>query len=474
MADDESTNQGTRKRWASEISPECPYLDTIERSLLDFDLERACSVTLNTSNVYACLVCGKYFRGRGPQTPAYIHAVEESHYVYVHLDKGSFHCLPGDYVIQDSSLMDIQAALHPLFSKEQVQQIDHMEPSRDLFGRKYLPGFVGLSNLNKTDGINCVIQALAHVPPLRNYFLLDHSESSSNSNSNNKLAFQVTRSFAQVVRKLWSRNRFKSTVDPHDLIHVISVASKKRFGVGKQCEAGELMTWLLHQLHVGTGGTQKQNSSIIYKTFQGKLQVTTKEKKRQVVIPEQPIEEFESDTDDDAAQDNDSRLQKEAALPEYVLEESVTDASFLQLTLDLPDKPLFRDEDGGLVIPQEPLAAVLKKFDGISFSDAITKSGTSQRKQYRLLQLPNYLILCLARFKTNSYTRVKNPTIVAFPVKNLDLGEYVKTNKQHEAIPTKEQVEKMSVRVGNRRVYMFVARTIRLTLFAILPSPSIS
>lgn len=29
---------------------------------LDFDFEKCCSVTLSGHNVYACLVCGKYFQ----------------------------------------------------------------------------------------------------------------------------------------------------------------------------------------------------------------------------------------------------------------------------------------------------------------------------------------------------------------------------------------------------------------------------
>ena len=33
------------------------------RSLLDFDFEKLCTVSLSHLNVYACLVCGKYFQG---------------------------------------------------------------------------------------------------------------------------------------------------------------------------------------------------------------------------------------------------------------------------------------------------------------------------------------------------------------------------------------------------------------------------
>ena len=43
----------------------CPYLGTIKRHLLDFDFEKLCSISLSNKNIYACLVCGKYFQGKG-------------------------------------------------------------------------------------------------------------------------------------------------------------------------------------------------------------------------------------------------------------------------------------------------------------------------------------------------------------------------------------------------------------------------
>jgi hypothetical protein len=47
----------------------CPYLDTVDRQHLDFDMEKVCSVTLSNMNIYACLVCGHFFQGRGQSTP---------------------------------------------------------------------------------------------------------------------------------------------------------------------------------------------------------------------------------------------------------------------------------------------------------------------------------------------------------------------------------------------------------------------
>ena len=73
----------------------CPFLDTINRKRLDFDLAKECSVTLTKKNIYCCLVCGKYFAGRGKRTHAYTHSVEKSHHVYVNLKTGKFFCLPG-------------------------------------------------------------------------------------------------------------------------------------------------------------------------------------------------------------------------------------------------------------------------------------------------------------------------------------------------------------------------------------------
>lgn len=50
-------------RKVDERSHQCPYLDTINRGVLDFDFEKLCSISLSKINCYACLVCGKYFKG---------------------------------------------------------------------------------------------------------------------------------------------------------------------------------------------------------------------------------------------------------------------------------------------------------------------------------------------------------------------------------------------------------------------------
>jgi U4/U6.U5 tri-snRNP-associated protein 2 len=200
----------------------------------------------------------------------------------------------------------------------------------------------------------------------------------------------------------------------------------------------------LHQLHLGTGGGKKAGSSIVHKIFQGQVRVTTRQAPRKV--PES-VKQDDEENDDRVGSGEEEEKNEEALEDEEVpeIEETTADSQFLQLTLDIPEKPLFRDEDGGLVIPQEPLSSVLKKFDGISFFDAVSRSGNVQRKKYQLLKLPDYLILHLARFKTNRYSREKNPAIVMFPVKNLDLSDYVFPPDGKQVPPTEEQVRSMSV-----------------------------
>ena len=437
----ENENASRKRKAEEDSSHACPYLDTINRSVLDFDFEPSCSVSLESGHhVYGCLVCGKFFRGRGKQTPAYTHSVDESHFVYVHLWKGTFHCLPDDYEIHDASLADISAALHPTFTKEEITKLDsNTGLARDLFGRRYLPGFVGLNNLNKTDCVNATVQALAHVKPLRDYFLSHtHFQVTIPSRKKGKPPYPMSplvQAFGELVRKMWSDKRFKSHVDPHMLIQAISVASNKRFRVGHRAEAGEFMAWMLNQLHTGLGGTRKPGSSIIHDIFQGRVQVTTRQQR--IISKDDAQEE-----DDRGGSDEENETEeKEDESQINTVEETTVDTHFLQLTLDIPEKPLFRDDEGGLVIPQEPLVSVLRKFDGVTFSDALGRNGVPQRKQYQLLELPKYLVLHLARFKSNRYSKEKNPTIVAFPVKNLDLGRYVLPSNGKKTVPTRGRSE---------------------------------
>ena len=117
------------------------YLDTVDRSVLDFDFEKLCSVTLSNINVYACLVCGKYYQGRGPKSHAYFHALEVGHHVYVNMQTKKVYVLPEGYEVKSKSLEDIKFVVDPKLSKEEVSKIDkEAKDAWDINGKKYRPG----------------------------------------------------------------------------------------------------------------------------------------------------------------------------------------------------------------------------------------------------------------------------------------------------------------------------------------------
>lgn len=53
----------------------------------------------------------------------------------------------------------------------------------------------------------------------------------------------------------------------------------------------------------------------------------------------------------------------------------------------------------------------------------------SVTKRFKIVKLPKYLFLHIKRFSRNNFFKEKNSTIVNFPIKNLDLSEYVGESK---------------------------------------------
>lgn len=371
------------------------YLDTIARSRLDFDFEKLCSITLSNINVYACLVCGKYFSGRGAKTPAYFHALEEGHHVYINMETKKVYVLPEGYEVKNKSLDDIKVVVDPRFTLEEVKAMDREpKPQWDLLGRKYIPGFVGLNNIKANDYLNVVVQALAHVTPLRNFLMLEDLSSRP----------ELVKRFSVLVRKMWNPKAFKKHVSPHELIQNISLQSGKKFSLTEQADPVDFLSWFLNNLHLALGGSKtKPKSSIIQKIFQGALKVESQEISARADAGDRL--RFE----DTAIKSQQSR--------------------YMILTLDLPAAPLFQDDVEKNIIPQVPLTTVLQKYNGI-----VAQERMNTRVRYRLLHpLPPYLIMHVKRFQPNKFLQSqRNPTIVTFNPRSLDMGPYVEPDpKQH-------------------------------------------
>ncbi|RFU73533.1 mrna-splicing ubp10 [Trichoderma arundinaceum] len=368
------------------------YLDTIDRNVLDFDFEKLCSVSLSNINVYACLVCGKYFQGRGVKSHAYFHSLDEDHHVFINLETQKVYVLPDGYEVKSRSLEDIKYVSDPRYTKNEVIQLDRRvnHTSWTLDGKEYTPGFVGMNNIKENDYLNVIVQALSHVSPLRNYLLLEDFSKKS----------ELVKRCSILFRKIWNPRAFKSHVSPHELLQEIALLSNKRFTLTNQSDPVEFLSWFLNNLHLGLGGSKtKPGSSMIQRTFQGKLKVES-----QAIT---------------ARADAGDRLRFEEAA-----EVKVDIVRFLFLTLDLPSAPLFQDELEKNIIPQVPLSTILSKYDGKR-----AQEHHAQRKRYRLLHpLPSYLILHVKRFSQNKFVSERNPTIVTFDARNLDVSPYVEPN----------------------------------------------
>ncbi|KAF2710558.1 cysteine proteinase [Pleomassaria siparia CBS 279.74] len=388
--DDEAAIAVPRRQVAPEEGYTDLYLDTIDRKVLDFDFEKLCSVTLSNINVYACLVCGKYYQGRGPKSQAYFHALEEGHHVYVNMETKKVYVLPEGYEVLSKSLDDIKFVVDPRMSKEEVARLDR-EPkvSWDLLNKEYIPGFVGMNNIKANDYFNVVVQALAHVVPLRNYFMLEDLTARP----------QLAQRFSTLVRKIWNPRAFKSHVSPHELLQEIALRSSKRFSLTNQSDPVDFLSWFLNHLHLAVGGSKtKPNSSIVQKVFQGTLKIESQEIT--------------------ARADAGDRLRFEDAAVKTEI------SKFLVLTLDLPNAPLFQDALERNAIPQVPLTAILNKYNGM-----LPQEKMRDRVRYRLLHpLPPYLMFHIKRFSKNKFVSERNPTIVTFPVRSLDMAPYVEPN----------------------------------------------
>jgi U4/U6.U5 tri-snRNP-associated protein 2 len=255
-----------------------------------------------------------------------------------------------------------------------------------------------MNNIKANDYLNVVVQVLAHVTPIRNFFLLHQFLIPGSP--------QLSLRFSTLVRKLWNPKAFKSHVSPHELLQEIALRSSKRFTLTQQSDPVEFLSWFLNNLHLSLGGSKKTSStptSVIQQAFQGNLRI------------ESQAISAHSDT-------TNSRL--------VFTESSQTNTQvtpFLILTLDLPPTPLFQSTNRESIIPQVPLTSLLTKYNGITASEKL-----AHRVRHRLLHpLPPYLFFHIKRFSRNKFVAERNPTIVTFPSpRSLDMSPYVEPNPE--------------------------------------------
>ncbi|KAI0043534.1 spindle pole body protein [Auriscalpium vulgare] len=381
------------------------YLDTINRAVLDFDFEKVCSISLSNINIYGCLVCGKYFQGRGRKSYAYAHSIHDDHHVFINLESTKVYVLPDGYPVSDPSLEDISFVLAPSFTATAVATLSsptHLaKPFYDLSSKPYLPGYIGLNNIKRNDYMNVVVHSLLHVAPLRDYLLLSHFGAKQP---------ELVKRFAALAKKVWNPRLFKSQVSPHEFLQEVGRASGGKFRMEVQGDPAEFLGWIINQLHKDLGGTKRKNSSIMFSTFQGEVRM---EVQQVVVRPE--------------AAENDK--------PRFDIDREIKTSTspFLFLAVDLPPPPLFQDAVEKNIIPQVGIHTVLTKYDGVTTqaSDSDHNESRGQLRRFKCQRLPPYIILHYKRFTKNNFVEEKNPTIVNFPLRGVDFRDYLEAPTSH-------------------------------------------
>jgi U4/U6.U5 tri-snRNP-associated protein 2 len=113
-----------------------------------------------------------------------------------------------------------------------------------------------------------------------------------------------------------------------------------------------------------------------------------------------------------------TRLEATAEAPAAVSQQAV---AFTMLGLDLPPAPLFSDALERNILPQVPLLQLLAKFDGHSATPCVRPRPGA--KTFTLSHLPRFLLLHVKRFSRNNFFTEKNPTLVTFPLRGLQLRD---------------------------------------------------
>lgn len=301
-----------------------------------------------------------------------------------------FYCLPDNYEIVDSSLDDIKYVLKPTFTDASIVEFEsNSKLSIALDGTQYLPGVVGLNNIKANDYVNVVVQCLMHVAPIRRFFLREENYAHVHD--------PLVATFGELIRKMCNAHAFKNHVSPHEFLQAVSNASDRKFRIVEQNDPVEFLAWLLNTLH---SKLKRGKRSVITDTFQGKMEMTSRK------LP--PIS------------DNTALASFDPTDVQY--HPVLSETPFTFLSLDLPPMPLFQDDQK--IIPQVPLFELLNKFDGVTEKEVKTYKE-SFMKRYQLIHLGNYVIICIKRFTKNTFFVEKNSTIVNFPVRNIELKDYL-------------------------------------------------
>ena len=137
---------------------------SINLNCLDFDRPFVCSETLDGgNNIYCCCTCGKFFKGRQENSPAFEHAIQtQDHLLFLNLISGLCFRLPEGEEVSSNELQELDVLRENLAPSN--FSIGCAEELHDLRGSPYFRGFVPIWSPSSL--LSCSILLIAHIMPL--------------------------------------------------------------------------------------------------------------------------------------------------------------------------------------------------------------------------------------------------------------------------------------------------------------------
>lgn len=423
----------------------CPYLSSIDRSVLDFDYEKICSVTLREEHIYCCLICGMNYQGKGKDSVAYKHSLEMGHHIFINLTTSSIICLPNDYEIFEHSLEDIKGYLHPKFNSSSISTSLY-NVSRTFDGIEFFPGFIGLSNFGGNDSLNSIILILSHITQFRDMCL---SYKLYGREAENIIPDPLLYSIIESIQKIYNPNNLKGKFSPYNLVKIVEKKSNGRFLFSKAShkpavpsnsfvqsnvyaqssaliDPMALFSWITFNLKKKIDkylrvfqvkfipGTEKSrlktNMNIINACIQGELCIKPKTSSSSNTNS-LAVSLSKPNPDKLKRSKNDSEPKSTENICFNCL--SLTLPSIIETTMGTSNSNQNSDQNNNNNVPQVPIYQLLdSKFFSASNSQLISK-------------LPCYLFINFSRFSKTNINIEKNKTLVSFPLIDFDLSRYI-------------------------------------------------
>lgn len=371
----------------------------IDRSKLDFDQPKICSESAATEDVFVNLADGTYCQGPGDESPLALHALATGHYVWMNCETGRVYCYPDRFEVIDDSLADIQYNLLPTYTEQQIKNMStNVQVGKALNhkGKEFIPGCIGLAPdcADQNAGYqNVIVQLLCTVIPLRN-FLLGYVVAREPDNLDSR--DPVLWSLAQLIRKMYNPNNYNNFVWPREFIGACQLVAPKKLIERSLDPPIQFFIWLMD--HLCKKLQRPGGGSVVEDVVQSKVQVF--------------IENSKAGSDEVT-----SRTESKMSLC---------------MILEVPDEPLFvLDRNDLTKVLAIDIYEYLSKFDGEKAQEVTSPDGkTKQEKRSMIERLPPYAIFVFRRFKKEKYI-TKNKNAVTFPLKGLDLSQFVHPNSLH-------------------------------------------